>query len=51
MEDIKISTETTGLLGLPRPAQWNYGNISSDVPLDGLEMNSNLVKKLNLNFF
>lgn len=44
MGDINIQTETSDLLGLPRPAQWNYGNISSDVPLESLEMNSNLVR-------
>lgn len=47
MGDISVSTETStsDLLGLPRAAQWNYGNISSDVPLESLEMNSNLVRK------
>lgn len=44
MGDMSVQTETSDF-GLPRPAQWNYGNISSDVPLESLEMNSNLVRK------
>lgn len=53
MGDISVSTETSTseLLGLPRAAQWNYGNISSDVPLESLEMNSNLVRKCHENAF
>lgn len=45
MDEIKISsTEVSSLdLGFPMPAQWNYMNISSHVPLDGLQMNANLV--------
>lgn len=51
MGDISVQTETStsDLLGLPRAAQWNYGNISSDVPLESLEMNSNLVRKWHKN--
>lgn len=39
------STEGPGSLdlGFPMAAQWNYMNISSHVPLDGLQMNANLV--------
>lgn len=46
MEEIKIQTEAPDLLGFPGPAQWNYMNISKNVPLDSLQMNSNLVRDL-----
>lgn len=46
MDGMKMSsTEMPGSLdlGFPMAAQWNYMNISSHVPLDGLQMNANLV--------
>lgn len=48
MDELKMSsTEGPGGsldLGFPMAAQWNYMNISSHVPLDGLQMNANLVR-------
>lgn len=46
MDDINMQTEASDLIqnfGLPRAAQYNYGNISSDKSLQDMEMDSNLV--------
>lgn len=37
-----IPTEGPPLLGFPQAAQWNYGNISHHIPLESLQMDSNM---------
>lgn len=41
--EVVSRTEAPDLLGFPQAAQWNYGNISHHIPLENLQMDSNMV--------